>query len=634
MHAKGHFQIPAQGIGGDLEILSARPARLVWRATVPGIGVLATGYDGHTAWLVNPISGPEVFSGRMLSEAADDAWFDQSSVGDRVRDATTLEKTEFDKRPAFKVHVVFTSGNEETQYFDAESGLQIGSEATRAMPQGVVSIVNTRRNYQKFGDLLQPTVFVQSRSWVRSGCDGDVDRLQRRVRQRVRPAGRDQSTRQAVSRSSLRAIALSLSALVGATIPVAVAPLRQDDNWRAAALQSFDDVWQTVNDTFYDPSFKGLDWAAVRAEFRPRAVAAESLEINRRVIRQMLARLGESHFELLPGSPDSETLPGDARVPIDIRIAPAGVIVTRVDVKSSAERAGVRPGDRILAIDGTDASEWLVPGGPDARANQLESWKRAFRALHGTTGSIAHLSIARGAGAPFGVDVARAGDTGQVVTLGNLPPLHVRTTAAEVRTPGHRRVGVIGFNVWMVAVADPFAAAIDKYRGDDGLVIDLRGNPGGLAEMIRGIAGYVVDKPVLLGRMHLRSADLEFRANPRLSTSDGRRVRPFSGPVAILVDELTASASECFTGGLQSLGRARVFGAQTMGEALPASTKALPDGDVLLYAIGDFVTSTDQRLEGAGVMPDEVVPLDPAALGAGHDRPLEAALGWIDGQGK
>jgi C-terminal processing protease CtpA/Prc len=67
-----------------------------------------------------------------------------------------------------------------------------------------------------------------------------------------------------------------------------------------------------------------------------------------------------------------------------------------------------------------------------------------------------------------------------------------------------------------------------------------------------------------------------------------------------------------------------------MGEALPASTKALPDGDVLLYAIGDFVTSTGQRLEGAGVTPDEVVPLDPAALAAGHDRPLEAALRWID----
>src|SRR6185436_9633416 len=102
-------------------------------------------------------------------------------------------------------------------------------------------------------------------------------------------------------------------------------------------------------------------------------------------------------------------------------------------------------------------------------------------------------------------------------------------------------------------------------RQADGIVIDLRGNPGGLADMIRGIAGHFLSTPELLGRVHMRGVELEFRANPRRSTADGRRVEPFAGPLAILVDELTASASECFAGGLQSLGRARVFGTRTMG---------------------------------------------------------------------
>jgi carboxyl-terminal processing protease len=190
---------------------------------------------------------------------------------------------------------------------------------------------------------------------------------------------------------------------------------------------------------------------------------------------------------------------------------------------------------------------------------------------------------------------------------------------------------VIAFNIWMTAIADPFARAIDAYRHADGLVIDLRGNPGGLAEMIRGIAGHVLAAPELLGRVHMRGVDLEFRANPRRSTPDGRAVEPFAGPVAILVDELTASTSECFAGGLQSLHRARVFGQPTMGQALPAATEALPNGDVLLYAIGDFTTSTGQRLEGAGITPDEVVPRTLAALARGEDAPLEVALAWIDG---
>jgi carboxyl-terminal processing protease len=188
---------------------------------------------------------------------------------------------------------------------------------------------------------------------------------------------------------------------------------------------------------------------------------------------------------------------------------------------------------------------------------------------------------------------------------------------------------VIAFNLWMPAIAEPFAAAIDRVRSADGLVIDLRGNPGGLADMMRGIAGHILSEPLVIGRMHMRDADLELRANPRRSTSDGRRVEPFAGPVAILVDGLTGSTSECFAGGLQSLGRVRVFGTTTMGQALPASTKTLRNGDVLMYAIGDFVTSTGVRLEGRGVVPDEVVPLEPAALAAGHDA-MAGALAWLD----
>jgi carboxyl-terminal processing protease len=109
-------------------------------------------------------------------------------------------------------------------------------------------------------------------------------------------------------------------------------------------------------------------------------------------------------------------------------------------------------------------------------------------------------------------------------------------------------------------------------------------------------------------------------------------VRPFAGPVAILVDELTGSTSECFTGAMQSLGRARVFGTQTLGEALPALTKRLPNGDVLMYAVGNFVTSSGRALEGEGVLPDEPVALSIEALSAGRDAAMDRALQWVDRQ--
>jgi carboxyl-terminal processing protease len=104
--------------------------------------------------------------------------------------------------------------------------------------------------------------------------------------------------------------------------------------------------------------------------------------------------------------------------------------------------------------------------------------------------------------------------------------------------------------------------------------------------------------------------------------------------VAILVDSMSGSASECFTGSMQSIGRVRVFGQTTMGQALPALFDKLPNGDVMIHAYGDFVTGDGTRLEGRGVIPDEPTPMTREDLLAGRDRALDAALAWIDVAGR
>ena len=401
--------------------------------------------------------------------------------------------------------------------------------------------------------------------------------------------------------------------------------------WREPALAAFDEVWQTINDTFYDPAFGGIDWAGLKRELRPRAEKATSADGVRSVIRDMLSRLGQSHFALMSASSVDDTLPGPARVPIDIRVASPSIVITRVPPDSTAARAGLRAGQLVTAIDGKPVKEMIdAAHGRDERMRRWEVWRTAFRELHGAEGSQAQLLILDPTGAAREVRVTRARETGESVQLGNLPPLYVHVEARPARTPAGREAGVIGFNIWMTAVDQPVAAAIDRFRGADGLVVDLRGNPGGLALMVNGFSGHLLAEPLVLGTMQTRHATLRFAANPRLVTTDGRRVSPFAGPVAILVDELTASASEVLAGGLQSLGRARIFGRQTLGGALPASTKKLANGDVLMRAIGDFVTSTGRRLEGVGVTPDEMVPLSVPALAAGRDEALEAALRWID----
>jgi carboxyl-terminal processing protease len=179
----------------------------------------------------------------------------------------------------------------------------------------------------------------------------------------------------------------------------------------------------------------------------------------------------------------------------------------------------------------------------------------------------------------------------------------------------------------------PLAAALDKavdaVRHCEGVIIDLRGNPGGVGGMVMGMGGHFVDSVKPLGTMKLRGNELRFVVNPRRVDPQGQAVEVYAGPLAILVDAMTASTSEIFAAGMQAIGRARVFGELTAGQALPALASKLPNGDVLMHAIADYLVVDGTRIEGRGVLPDVLVPLTIESLAAGQDAPLQAALGWI-----
>ena len=402
--------------------------------------------------------------------------------------------------------------------------------------------------------------------------------------------------------------------------------------------ETFEAVWTIIRDTHFDKTFNGVDWDAVRTELRPKAEASKTAGELRGVINLMLSRLGQSHFALIPGSGDSaatgdpKSAGGSADPGFDLRLVGAEILVTEVDRNRGAEAAGVKPGWRLTSIGGKAVSELLgaLPQTTNERLRGLQAWRSMQSRLRGADRSTVDLGFEDGRGMPVHLKVMRQKEEGASVTVGSLPTMFVRVNEAEAKTPAGRRAGVIGFNVWMTAVDAPFQQAVDKYRSADGIVIDLRGNPGGLAAMMMGISGHFVPERRPLGIMKTRSNELRFVANPRSVDGAGKPVAVYGGPVAILVDAMSGSASECFTGGMQSIGRARVFGQTTMGQALPALFDKLPNGDVLIHAYGDFVTADGTRLEGRGVIPDESVPLAREDLLAGRDRALQAALAWID----
>lgn len=400
----------------------------------------------------------------------------------------------------------------------------------------------------------------------------------------------------------------------------------------AEPLTTFDAAWTLVRDSHFDRTLNGVDWNAIRTELRPKAAAAKTVGELRAVLRDMLGRLGQSHFAVIPASGDSAAkaahdMSGDTG--IDVRLVDGVVVVSSVEPESSAAQTGVKPGWKVVSIGGTRLDPLVAELPAESRLRSVEAWRIAQERLRGTSGTRVRVAFEDLNTHQYDLTLDRRPETGEPVTVGHLPTMFVRVESERRQMPGGLSAGVIRFNVWMTAVDREFEKAMGAHRDADGIVIDLRGNPGGLAAMLMGISGHFVNERKTLGTMKTRDSELRFVANPRLVNAAGERVAPFAGPVAIIVDSMSGSASECFTGGMQGIKRARVFGQTSMGQALPALFNKLPNGDILIHAYGDFVAADGTRLEGRGVVPDEVTPLSREALARGQDPAMDAALAWV-----
>lgn len=413
------------------------------------------------------------------------------------------------------------------------------------------------------------------------------------------------------------------------------APPAPPDPVDPAQVASFDFAWQRIADTYPYPDFKGVDWAAAREELRPRAMEADSAEALRPVLTELLGRLGESHFQVIPAVAyetvydadgidlTEEDVAGPAAPGLALRLVDEALVVFRVAPGSAAAEAGVAPGWVLTDIAGTDTAALL-----DSLADlPLEGRRETLAAiaaharLQGTPGSAVDLTFRDGSDAEVALHLERRAAAGELVQFGHLPPQRVRFEHAVADG-----VGTARFNVFMTSIVPGLEAAVTEFveAGVEGVILDLRGNPGGIAGLASGVTGFFVDAPGMsLGTMVTREGELRFQVFPRPPS------QRFTGPVAVLVDELSLSTSEILAAGLKANGRARLFGVTTGGMALPSRIEALPNGDRLQYAFADLLDPDGARVEGQGVTPDVSAPLTRDALLAGLDPAHAAAVCWI-----
>jgi carboxyl-terminal processing protease len=264
-----------------------------------------------------------------------------------------------------------------------------------------------------------------------------------------------------------------------------------------------------------------------------------------------------------------------------------------------AEQAGVRAFDRIVAVDG--------------HATSSLSDMDVSKMIRGTSGSRVTLTVLR-AGVTDPVDIP--------ITRG---PIHVPTVTDRMLDG---QIGYVRLFEFVPGVGDTVRKALGDLssEGMRGLVLDLRGNPGGLVSELREVATALLPMGTTVLQMRTRSGRaimMQTPSQPIISTAL---------PLVVLVDDGTASAAELLSAAVQESGRGVIEGTKTAGAVEIGITVDLPDGAGMSVTVARVMTGKGVRLEGQGVTPDQQESLTSQAMDAGHDNQLDRAISILDTQ--
>jgi len=267
----------------------------------------------------------------------------------------------------------------------------------------------------------------------------------------------------------------------------------------------------------------------------------------------------------------------------------ADVVIANVFPGAPAQHAGLAKGDVITAVDGRS----VVGATLDSVTN----------AVRGPRGTPVVITVRTPAGASRTAHMTRS-------------VLKLQLVTTSLRTVHGKKIGVITLLEFDQGAAAAVRAAVATLtaQGADGLVLDLRGNPGGLVDEAVGLVGIFVPK----GTPVVTTVGLhDPRQTLRTSATPSTRL-----PLVVLVDRYSASASEIVSGALRDDGRAILVGQRTFGKAVVQETVELPNRGALHFTIARYLTPKGVDLNHKGLTPSIVVARNPTAT---VDPALDAA---------
>ncbi|MBA3300278.1 MAG: PDZ domain-containing protein [Thermoleophilaceae bacterium] len=249
---------------------------------------------------------------------------------------------------------------------------------------------------------------------------------------------------------------------------------------------------------------------------------------------------------------------------------PKGLEVVSVFPKSPAKKAKLVKGDVITAVDG--------------KSIEGQSTDVATARIKGPAGTKVRITVDGGKGRQRDLTVERA-------------KIDVPVVRGRIEEAGGKKIGVVQLASFSEGVHGLVRKEIDELfdKGAQGIVLDLRGNGGGLLQEGRLVASIFIEDGLIVSTKGRKRSERKFDAVGDAIDEDV--------PVVVLVDRGTASASEIVTGALRDTGRARVVGEKTFGKGVFQEVEELPNGAVLDLTVGSYYLPKGDNISNKGIAP-------------------------------
>ena len=358
---------------------------------------------------------------------------------------------------------------------------------------------------------------------------------------------------------------------------------------RASRFALLDEIYDVLDRDFVEPE------------------TFESIDVRKAAIQGIIDALGDPHTVFIDAEDyrlTSEDIGGSFEgIGATVQEIDGQIVISRPFSGSPAEQAGIRPGDIILEVDGESTEGWSI--------------QFAVQVIRGPRGTDVELLVRHTDGTEELIVITR--DRIVVPSVGSL-------AITDRSGQPVADIGYVYISQFTERTRDELLELLEaaENAGLTKLIIDVRGNPGGLLRATVDTVGEFVDNGVILRQINRDGSEEEFSDEPGGAGVDLE--------LAVLIDRGSASGSEVMAAALRDYGRAVLIGETTSGKGTVNVGRRLSDGSVLYVSIARYVSPDGDPVEGVGVVPDIAVVQPETGFEAELDVVLQTAIDYLRGE--